>query len=571
VPLWAGMHVFKANPQIVEHLRERGALLFTENITHSYPHCWRCKNPVIFRATEQWFISMDENSDLRVRALEEIHKVQWHPKWGEERISLMVENRPDWCISRQRLWGVPITVLYCERCNEAVHSPELFAKVTELFHSEGADAWYEHDAREFLPELYACKCGSRDFRKELDILDVWFDSGCSHLAVLPSRPELTWPANMYIEGHDQHRGWFQSSLLVGTALENAAPFREVVTCGFIINEQGDKMSKSRGNALSAQDVIKQNGADILRLWVAMVDYSGDVMFGPQLIARAAEAYRDLRNRARYLLSNLNDFDPAKDAVPFDAMYDVDRWIVDRAARAFARCRAAYESYDFHIVVQTLSALSNVDLSKAYVDFSKDTMYCEGTQSRARRSAQTAMHDVLRGLTALLAPILSFTADEIYETMPGEKEASVHMTLFPELEPLLNDAEVMAWDRILELRDAVNAVIEPARKAKQIGQSLEADIVLYMNVPREDFLGKLTIDLAKVFIVSHVDFRPLDDFGGTRTEVRGLGEVGIEMKPARGKKCGRCWQYREEVANDGDLCARCADVIANMAVPEQPTV
>jgi isoleucyl-tRNA synthetase len=571
VEQWAGLQVFKANPQIVELLRERGVLLASETITHSYPHCWRCKNPVIFRATEQWFISMDDKN-LREKALEQIHKVQWHPKWGEERIALMVENRPDWCISRQRLWGVPITVLYCESCGEPVHSPELFAKVTELFRREGADAWYEHDAREFLPELYACKCGGRDFRKERDILDVWFDSGCSHLAVLlPRQPELTWPADLYIEGHDQHRGWFQSSLLVGTGLKGQAPYRGVVTCGFIINESGDKMSKSAGNALSPQDVMKQNGADILRLWVAMVDYTDDVMWGPQLIARAAESYRDLRNRGRYLLSNLNDFDPATDAVPFDQLADADRWIVDRAARAFARCRTAYENYDFHIVVQTLSTLSNVDLSKAYVDFSKDTMYCEATDSRARRSAQTAMYHVLRGFASYLAPILSFTADEIYEAMPGENEPSVHLTEFTAIEPLLSDGEVMAWDRILELRDAINAVIEPARKAKQIGQSLEADITLFMNVPREDFLGKLHVDLAKLFIVSHVDIQPLDAFTGTRSEVRGLGAVGVEMSPARGKKCGRCWQYREEVAVEGDLCARCDDVVSGMAVLEEPTV
>jgi isoleucyl-tRNA synthetase len=568
---WAGMQVFKANPLIVELLRERGVLLASESITHSYPHCWRCKNPVIFRATEQWFISMDDKG-LRAKALEQIHKVQWHPKWGEERIALMVENRPDWCISRQRLWGVPITVLYCEACGEPVHSPELFAKVTELFRREGADAWYEHDAREFLPDLFACKCGGRDFRKERDILDVWFDSGCSHLAVLlPRRPELTWPADLYIEGHDQHRGWFQSSLLVGTGLKGEAPYHGVVTCGFIINESGDKMSKSAGNALSPQDVMKQNGADILRLWVAMVDYTDDVMWGPQLISRAAESYRKLRNTARYLLANLYDFDPAADSVPLEQLADVDKWALDRAARAFRRCRQAYEDFDFHIVNSTLLALCSVDLSATYVDLSKDTMYCEAPKSLARRSAQTAMFHILRGLVSTLAPILSFTADEIYEAMPGAKEASVHLTEFPTLAPTLSDAEEMAWDRILELRAAVNAVIEPARKAKQIGQSLEADITVYMNVPREDFLGKLDVDLAKLFIVSHLDLQPLDAFTGTRTEVAGLGEIGIEMSPARGKKCGRCWQYREEVAVEGDLCARCDDVVSGMAVAEEPTV
>jgi isoleucyl-tRNA synthetase len=566
---FAGLHVFKANPKIVELLRERGALLFAEQIAHSYPHCWRCKNPVIFRATEQWFISMDETG-LRARALEEIKKVKWHPGWGEERISLMIENRPDWCISRQRLWGVPITVLYCEKCNDAITSPELFARVVELFRKEGADAWYEHDVAEFVPAGFACKCGNTTFRKERDILDVWFDSGCTHLAVLRARPELAWPADLYIEGHDQHRGWFQSSLLTGTGIAGGAPYREVVTCGFIVNEAGDKMSKSRGNALSPQEIFKTNGADILRLWVAMIDYSDDVPFGPQLINRAAETYRKLRNTARWLLGNLNGFNPS-DALPIAELRDVDKWALDRAARAFARCRQAYDEYEFHVVYHRVLELCTVDLSAIYVDVSKDTMYCDAPESHARRSAQTAMFHILRGLTAIVAPIIPFTADEIYEAMPGEKAPSIHVTDFPSIEAPLSDAELMAWERLLDLREAVNKVIEPARAAKQIGQSLEADILLFTDLPEEDIFGKLDVDLAKLFIVSHVDIRPLADFTGTRTEVRGLGEIGIVMTPARGIKCGRCWQYREEVREEGGLCARCEEVVAGMSLPEAPTV
>jgi len=567
---FAGLHVFKANPQIVELLRERGALLHAETITHSYPHCWRCKNPVIFRATEQWFISMDQTG-LRAEALEQIKKVKWQPKWGEERIALMVENRPDWCISRQRLWGVPITVLYCEKCSEAVTSPELFGRVYELFKTEGADAWYEHDVRDFLGDGYTCKCGNTTFRKERDILDVWFDSGCTHLAVLKRRPELTWPADLYIEGHDQHRGWFQSSLLVGTGIEGAAPYRGVVTCGFIVNEAGDKMSKSRGNALSPQEIFKTNGADILRLWVAMIDYSTDVPFGPQLIARAAETYRKFRNTARWLLGNLHEFHPATDAVPIDELEQIDKWALDRAARAFARCRQAYDDYEFHIVHQRMLELCTVDLSAVYVDASKDTMYCEAVTSKKRRSAQTAMHHIVRGLASIMAPIMPFTSDEIYEAIPGDKMQSVHLTTFPETPAALNDAQVMAWDRLLELREAVNKVIEPPRAAKQIGQSLEADIVLYMDMPQEDLFGNLDVDLAKLFIVSHVDFQPLSDFSGTQTEIRGLGNIGIAMTPARGLKCGRCWQYREEVKEEGGLCARCEDVVGGMAPVEMPTV
>jgi isoleucyl-tRNA synthetase len=559
VPLWSGMHVFKANPLIIEHLRERGALLHAETITHSYPHCWRCKNPIVFRATEQWFISMDETG-LRKRALEEIHEVKWHPKWGEERMAGMVENRPDWTISRQRLWGVPITVLYCEKCSEVIHSPEFFAKVTEIFRVEGADAWYERPANDFLPRGQACKCGSTEFRKELDILDVWFDSGCSHIAVLKTRPELTWPAAVYIEGHDQHRGWFQSSLLVGTGIEGGAPFEQVVTCGFVLNEAGDKMSKSRDNALSPQDVIKQSGADILRLWVAVSDYTDDMMFGPQILTRVGEAYRKIRNTARFLLANLSDFDPARDAVPLDQLLDTDRWALDRAVRAFERCRQAYEGYEFHLVYHRLLELCTIDLSAIYIDVSKDTTYIETPTSRARRSAQTAMYEIARGLVSTMAPILSFTADEIYEALPGAKEKSVHLTDFPKLKVALSDGENDAWERILQLRDEVTKVIEPARAAKQIGQSLEADITIYGDFSPESILGDVNIDLSKIFIVSHVNFKPLVEFRGEPIEVKGLGKAGIAMSPARGKKCGRCWNYREEVAEDNGLCARCQAIL-----------
>jgi len=587
---FAGLHVFKANPQIVALLQERGALLKLESITHSYPHCWRCKNPVIFRATEQWFISMDapeedpsprsrgegarradEGSSLRQKALANIKKVKWHPSWGEERISLMIENRPDWCISRQRLWGVPITVLYCEKCNEAVTSPELFARVYELFKVEGADAWYEHEVADFLPAGYTCKCGNTTFRKERDILDVWFDSGSTHLAVLKTRPDLTWPADLYIEGHDQHRGWFHSSLLIGSALEGAAPYREVVTCGFIVDESGEKMSKSKGDALSPQTIFKTNGADILRLWVAMIDYSDDVPFGPQLVARAAETYTKFRNTARWLLGNLNNFDPTTDAISTNELEDIDKWALDTAARAFARCREAYESYEFHIVYHRMLSLCTVDLSAVYVDVSKDTMYCEALTSKKRRSAQTAMFHIVHGLAAIMAPIIPFTADEIYEAMPGAKSATVHTTLFPDLAPPLNDAQVMAWDRLIALRDAVNKALEVARNAKQIGKSLEADITLHTDVPEDDIFGNMEVDLAQLFIVSHVDIKPLAGFNGPTVDVRGLGNIGIEMTPARGTKCGRCWQYREEVKEEGGLCARCEEVVAGMALPEAPTV
>ncbi|MDQ3283540.1 MAG: isoleucine--tRNA ligase [Acidobacteriota bacterium] len=562
VPMWAGLHVFKANPQIVEFLRESGALVYAESITHSYPHCWRCKNPIIFRGTEQWFVSMDETG-LRQRALAEIDKVNWVPSWGRERIFGMIENRPDWVISRQRLWGVPITVLYCEQCNETVSSPELFEKVTHYFRAEGADAWYERPVSDFYDQ--ACKCGSTSFRKENDILDVWFDSGCSHIAVMKRRPELGWPCDVYLEGHDQHRGWFHSSLLVGAAIEGGAPYREVVTCGFILNEAGDKMSKSSGNALSPQDVIKQNGADILRLWVSVSDYTDDIPFGPQILARASDGYRKIRNTARFLLANLSDFDPATDVVATEQLLPLDRWILDRASRTVDRCRKAYEEYEFHAVYHRILELCTVDLSAIYLDASKDTMYCDAPASRERRSAQTAMYHVLRGIVAVMAPILTFTADEIYEAMPGAKEKSVHLTEFPKLDAPLSADEQAKWTRLLRLRDGVLSVLERARAAKQIGQSLEADITLHGEV------GTFDVNLATLFIVSHVDIKPADDTIADQVEVEGLGRIGISWSPARGKKCGRCWTYREEVLEDLGLCDRCQAVVDELAVPEQPTI
>ncbi|HEX7832449.1 MAG TPA: isoleucine--tRNA ligase [Thermoanaerobaculia bacterium] len=561
VPMWAGMHVFKANPLIVAHLKEINALVLGESITHSYPHCWRCKNPIIFRGTEQWFVSMDETG-LRQKALTEIDKVKWFPAWGRDRIYGMIENRPDWVISRQRLWGVPITVLYCEQCGDAVTSPELFANVVKHFREEGADSWYERPVSDFHTE--PCKCGSTEFRKETDILDVWFDSGCSHIAVLKRREELGWPCDVYLEGHDQHRGWFHSSLLVGAGIEGGAPYREVVTCGFILNEQREKMSKSAGNALSPQDVIKQSGADILRLWVAVSDYTTDIPFGPQILERTADGYRKIRNTARFLLSNLYDFDPATDALPVDQLLPLDRWILDRAARAVDRCMQAYKDYEFHVVFHRILELCTVELSQIYLDASKDTMYCDAPQSRERRSAQTAMYHALRGITTIMAPIMSFTADEIYESIPGEKKASVHLVDFAKLDTVLTAEDDAQWSRLLRLRDAVLAVLERARGAKEIGQSLQADITLHGDLP--DF----GVDLAKLFIVSHVDVKPADASAAGVVEIEGLGSIGITWSPARGGKCGRCWQYREEVVEEGGLCARCQKVVDELAPAEVPT-
>ena len=558
VPAWAGQHVFKANPAIVELLREKNVLLAHEEIEHSYPHCWRCKHPIIFRATEQWFISMDQ-TNLRAAAMNEISSVTWVPSWGVDRIRGMVENRPDWCISRQRLWGVPITVLYCEGCNDTIHTPEFFGRVVEIFRAEGADAWYDRPATDFLPSG-ACACGSTDLRKETDILDVWFDSGCSNQAVLKLRDELKWPADVYMEGHDQHRGWFQSSLLVATGIDGQAPFRSVITHGFVVDESGRKMSKSIGNTVSPQDVIRQHGADILRMWVAMIDYRDDMAIGPQILTRLSEAYRKIRNTARYLLANLSDFDPARDSVPWSELHELDRWIVDRSADLVERCRRAYESYEFHAVYHRVVDFCTVDLSAFYLDVTKDRMYLEAADSPARRAGQTAMYEALEALVGVMAPVMVFTAEEIYEYLPGRDRESVHLTPFPvPSEDRLDAATRLKWERVFAFRDAATGVLEHARAARTIGSSLEADLVV-SGATADQISGGLSLDLAEIAIVSHVEFTDSPVEGGASVDIPDLGPVTIAMKPARGRKCGRCWQYRDEVETDLALCARCERVV-----------
>ncbi|MDX1582583.1 MAG: isoleucine--tRNA ligase [Thermoanaerobaculia bacterium] len=562
VPQWEGSHVYEANPHIVDALEESRALLAVAELHHSYPHCWRCKNPVIFRATEQWFITMD-GKQLRSRALEEIEKVEWTPRWGHDRMTGMVENRPDWCISRQRLWGVPITVLYCESCSDTVSSPEFFSKVTEAFREEGADSWYVREAREFLPEGHRCQCGNDTFRKELDILDVWFDSGSSHIAVAKKREELSWPVDVYLEGHDQHRGWFQSSLLIGTGIEGGAPYRQVITHGFVVDEQGRKMSKSVGNVIAPQDILKEHGADILRMWVAMINYRDEVAIGREMLSRISESYRKVRNTARFLLANLADFDPTADAVPLDELEEIDRWILWRASTTFARCAAAYRSYEFHTVYHRLVDLCTVDISAIYSDISKDTLYIEAPDSKKRRSAQTAIYRLINGLVTTAAPIIPFTADEIYEYIPGRRHDSVHLTGFDEWEPVaMPEAKAAQWSRLFELREVVSKVLEEARARKEIGQSLAADIAMTGDVER--LTSEIDFDLSKLFIVSHVDL--VDEIGDPAATADLEDEpISIGMKSARGNKCGRCWHYREEVSEDGELCERCESIVQALSL------
>ena len=573
VEMFGGLRVFDANPRVEEELAARGRLWHREPFTHQYPHCWRCHNPVIFLATSQWFIRMDgepviQSGDgtnrartLREAALDAVdHHVTWVPPWGHDRISNMLVNRPDWCISRQRAWGVPIPALDCAECGEAIVTPALVEQAATVFESYGADAWYERPTADFVPAGLTCpKCGGASFEREMNILDVWFDSGSSHEAVLSVRPELTWPADVYLEGSDQHRGWFQSSLLVGLGTRGRAPFSEVITHGFIVAEDGRKMSKSLGNSIEPQDIIKQSGADILRLWVSMSDYTQEVRLSKEILARVVEAYRKIRNTLRYLIANLYDFDPAADLVDRVQLEEVDRYILARYADAAERILRAYEVHEYGTIFQALNTFATLDLSAFYADVSKDRLYTFAARARERRAAQTAMYTMADGLTRLMAPILSFTADELWRFLPGRREESVHMALFPDRADLAAFADadlLLRWTRITDLREQVLGQIEPLRKDKQIGSSLQAKAVVSGTAAELSFLHPYLGDLPMIFIVSEVELRsaPTDTEAGLR--------VAIER--ASGVKCDRCWRYVRSVSSDpawAGLCERCQEALA----------
>ena len=566
VELFGGMRVFDANPKVEAALKERGRLWHRETFPHQYPHCWRCHNPVIFLATSQWFISLDgvrlkalrNGRTLRETAIDAIdHHVKWIPSWGHDRIYNMVANRPDWCISRQRAWGVPIPAVDCTRCGEAIVTPELVEQAASVFAQHGADAWYERPTEAFVPAGMTCpKCGGTTFEREMNILDVWFDSGSSHEAVLSVRPELTWPADIYLEGSDQHRGWFQSSLLVGLGTRGRPPFREVVTNGFVVAEDGRKMSKSLGNSIEPSDIIRQSGADILRLWVAMSDYTQDIHVSKEILARAIEAYRKIRNTLRYLVANLYDFDPTTDVADAARMQEVDRYILGRYAEVATRVLRAYDEYDYATIFQWLNSFTTVDLSAFYADVSKDRLYTFGARSAERRSAQSAMYQMADGLARLLAPILSFTADELWRFLPGAREKSVHLAMFPSgvaLVPFLDRDLLDRWAKLLAVRERVLAEIEPLRKSKQIGSSLQAKVVLAASEKELAFLRRYARDLPMLFIVSDVELLS----GGT-------DEVRVTIERAGGVKCERCWRYVGKVSSDAawaGLCGRCQDALA----------
>ncbi len=567
VEIVGGLQVFDANRKVEEALAARGRLWHREPFAHSYPHCWRCHHPVIFLATAQWFIRMDgalaDGRGLREAAIEAIdHTVRWIPAWGHDRMYSMVAHRPDWCISRQRAWGVPIPAVDCAQCGEALLTPALVAQAAAVFDTYGADAWYERPIEEFLPDGLACAaCGGTRFERERDILDVWFDSGSSHEAVLPFRPELTWPADIYLEGSDQHRGWFQSSLLVGLGTRGRPPFRQVLTHGFIVAEDGRKMSKSLGNSIEPGQVLKQGGADILRLWVAMSDYAQEIRISKEILARATEAYRKIRNTLRYMLANLYDVDPATDLLDVDRLEDVDRYILARYADVATRIKDAYDAYDYPGVFQAFNAFVTVDLSAFYIDVSKDRLYTFAARSRERRSAQTAMYVMADGLTRLIAPILVFTADELWRFLPGARVDSVHMAVYPsadELSALADAARLERWARLATLREEVVAAIEPLRKEKQIGSSLQARVVLAVDDEERAFLEPHLDGLPMLFIVSEVELRPA-----------AAGSARVTIERAGGVKCERCWRYVPQVSQDPDwagLCDRCQDALAQPVKP-----
>ncbi len=558
---WAGENIFEANPRIVMFLREQGMLVRAERYEHRYPHCWRCKNPVVFRATPQWFISMDEiagevsKDGLRAKALAEIGQVKWHPSWGEGRMANMFKGRPDWCVSRQRSWGVPIPVFYCQDCDEAVADPKIIDHVADIFAKETADAWYARPESELLPEGFVCpKCNSADFRKETDILDVWFDSGSSCVAVLETRGDtLQFPADVYFEGGDQYRGWFNSSLMCGLAAHDRSPYKQIITHGWVVDGEGKKQSKSVGNVTAPQEIIDKSGAEILRLWAAAVDYTEDVRCSDEILQRVVDAYRKFRNTLRYALGNLDGFDPATDSVADADLLEIDRWALAGLDEVTAKVLEGYKNYDFQASYAALYNFCTVTLSARYFDIIKDRLYILAPRSLERRSTQTALYRITDTLCRLLAPILAFTSDEAWENLPGQTLESVHMSEFPKAAAAIDEKLAANWERLFEIRDDVLKSLETARGEKVIGSSLDAKLILSADKETTLFLSDYFTQLRYLFIVSQVEVHQADGFA-------------VRIEKADGGKCERCWNYSIRVGEFEKyptVCERCAEALDEM--------
>jgi len=572
VPYFAGLTVWEANPRVIEKLTEVGHLLASKKLKHSYPHCWRCKEPVVFRATTQWFISM-EAGELRQKALDAIERdVEWIPAWGKERIHNMVAFRPDWCISRQRTWGVPILALICESCDAAYNDAGWMRSVASKFadHERGCDYWFEAELADIVPAGLVCpQCGGRHFRKETDILDVWFDSGTSFAAVLEKRPELAFPADMYLEGSDQHRGWFHSSLLAAMGARGRAPYRQVLTHGYVVDGEGRKMSKSLGNGMEPQEIIDKHGAEILRLWTSAVDYRDDIRISEEILARLVEAYRRIRNTCRFILGNLSDFDPAANDIAPAAMLPLDRFVLDTAAREHGRIFDAYGAYEFHKVFHALHNLCVTDLSAFYLDILKDRLYVSATDSKERRSAQAALWRILGMLMRDMAPILSFTAEEVFRHTPacqrGDGASVFSLPPVDQSSWLLDDATRERLGIVAALRGEVTRAIEPRRKAGEIGHSLETAVTLYLPDTVREAVASLGMDLREVFIVSKVELAEAHSAPADAAPCETVAGASVGVARVPGEKCARCWVYSEELGGTPeypDLCPRCAAVMAN---------
>lgn len=561
---YAGIKTGDANKLIVEELDKSGLLLNFTKIKHSYPHCWRCKQPIIYRATEQWFASID---GFRKQALEAIDEVKFIPSWGKDRIYNMVADRSDWCISRQRTWGVPIPIFYCSKCNKEIINDKTINHISELFREHGSDIWFAKEAEELVPEGLICPaCGHNHFRKETDIMDVWFDSGSSHRAVLTTRADLEWPADLYLEGSDQHRGWFNSSLSTSVAITGKAPYKQVLTHGFLVDEKGRKMSKSLGNGIDPLEVIDQMGSDILRLWVSSADYRSDIAVSKNILKQITEGYRKIRNTFRYILGNLYDFNLKINAVPYENLLELDKYALLKLTRLIKRVTDAYENYEFHVVYHAVHNFCTVDMSAFYLDIVKDRLYTSKPDSHERRSAQTVLYEICTALVKILSPILAFTTEEVWQHLPQEdKEISVQLAGWPEINENYLDEELEEkWDKILQVREMVAKPLEEARRNKVIGHSLDACIHLYPEEENYNLFKEIEEELDTLFIVSKVILHsPRENKPENIFKIEEFGDIGILVEKAPGVKCERCWKYTEDIGENSDfpgICQRCLNTL-----------